>query len=634
MSVVSRMEDGVFDHAIDINRFEEGMKRRTIGFLKEMSDDISRLLSDSPTLLQADRLNSLLGQVDGVIADAHKSAKVDMRNQLIDFAPIEEKATTKIMNDSLEADLFSPKMTSMQLQAVVDDSLIRGALGSKWWDRLEENTKNKITKGIQLGIAEGESMSQIKTRLLGKTTGQFETYEVGGKTRRRMKRVGGWIQASNREAEAVIRTSVHSVASNVRDKTYLANLDVIDQIQSVATLDGRTTPICASYDGLRWTADGHKPVGGHGKAYLPTPRHWNCRSTHVPVLGELDKLDAIAKTKGIKIPPATRASVQGKVPALTKMDDWLLIQPEVTQNKLLGGVAKGDLYRKGFGTFKVKDFTGRRGDPLNIEDLRAKFNILKVEAEKPSVAVGEKISPFGRHKGTFNPDLMKQGQKWRDSLTDEQAKAIHDNFTGEDYVPMRAVMRGGTYWPDQKNTLDPRELRIDTSSKIKLFDSEEDFNFWVEKVDEFRSGIETAPEFEGVVFRGAKVNSVAFQRKIGKLVKEGGMNMPADSSATWDFDTARSFMRSSTASDERQEFPILYWYKQRTGKSVEMNSSHSGEHEVIIRQQTRFDLVKVHWDKKDWSSDEKKKFKDFAERGGGLSQKDLDELVIIELEEI
>ena len=105
MSVVSRMEDGVFDHAIDINRFDEGVKRRTIGFLKEMSDDISRLLSDSPTLLQADRLNSLLGQVDGVIADAHKSAKVNMRNQLIDFAPIEEKATTKIMNDSLEANL-------------------------------------------------------------------------------------------------------------------------------------------------------------------------------------------------------------------------------------------------------------------------------------------------------------------------------------------------------------------------------------------------------------------------------------------------------------------------------------------------------------------------------------------------
>ena len=634
MSVISRLEDGVYDHAIDLTRFEEGVKRRAIGFLKEMTDDINQLLADSPTLFQEQRLTALLTQVENTIGNAHKLAKTDMRNQLLDFAPIEEKATTKIMNDSLKANLFSPAMTQGQLVAIVDDSLIRGALASDWWDRLESNTKNKIVKGIQLGISEGETLGQIKTRLLGKTTGEFETYETGGKTKRRMKRVGGWIQTSNREAEALIRTSVHSVASNVRDKTYLNNLDVIDEVESIATLDGRTTPLCASYDGLRWTADGHKPVGGHGKTYLPTPRHWNCRSTHVPVIGMLEELENMAKNKGIKIPPATRASVQGKVPALTKMDDWLLLQPKVTQNKLLGGVAKGDLYRKGLGEFKVKDFTGRRGDPLNIEDLRKKFNIVKDAPEPITKAVGEKISPFGRHKGTFNPELAKQGQKWRDSLTDDQAEAIHDNFTGEDYVKMRAVMRGGGAWEDQKNTLDPRELRIDMSSKIKLYDSEEDFNYWVDKVDAFRDGIKTAPEFEGVVYRGARVNAVGFQRKIGKLVKEGGMNMPADSSATWDFDTARSFMRTTSGSEKREEFPILYWYKQRTGKSIEESSSHSSEHEVIIRQQTRFDLVKVHWDKKDWSSDEQKKFKDFAEYGGGISKKDLDQLVIIELEEI
>ena len=266
MSVVSRLEDGVYDHAIDLTRFEEGVKRRAIGFLKEMTDDINQLLADSPTVFQEQRLTALLNQVENTISDAHRLAKTDMRNQMLEFAPIEEKATTKIMNDSLQANLFSPTMTQGQLNAVVDDSLIRGALASDWWDRLESNTKNKIVKGIQLGIAEGETLGQIKTRLLGKTTGEFETYESGGKTKRRMRRGGGWIQTSNREAEALIRTSVHSVASNVRDQTYKNNRDVIDQVESVATLDGRTTPLCVSYDGLRWTADGHKPVGGHGKA--------------------------------------------------------------------------------------------------------------------------------------------------------------------------------------------------------------------------------------------------------------------------------------------------------------------------------------------------------------------------------
>ena len=583
MSVVSRMEDGVFDHAIDINRFEEGVKRRTIGFLKEMSDDISRLLSDSPTLLQADRLNSLLGQVDGVIADAHKSAKVNMRNQLIDFAPIEEKATTKIMNDSLEANLFSPKMTSMQLQAVVDDSLIRGALGSKWWDRLEENTKNKITKGIQLGIAEGESMSQIKRSLLGKTTGQFETYEVGGKTRRRMKRVGGWIQASNREAEAVIRTSVHSVASSVRDKTYLANLDVIDQIQSVATLDGRTTPICVSYDGLRWTADGHKPVGGHGKVYLATPRHWNCRSTHVPVLGELDKLDAIAKTKGIKIPPASRASVSGPVHGMKSMDDWLKTQDIPTQNALVGGAAKGTLYRTG--KIQLKDFTGRRGDPISVEDLRAKFNILKVEAEKPSKAVGEKISPFGRHKGTnkdINYEIRVAGNEWKETIYGDKREGVL-NFTNTSYVKMRGIMRG--YNADSLYTLR-------SGQKEKLFRDQADFDTNKKLVKDFRDALKTAPEYEGTVWRGATVSNDKLERILKKLEKNGTMKMPADSSGTRKAETATSFLTqvNKREGDKR----ILYWFNQRSGKSIERASTFSKEQEVVIGQKTRFDLVKIH----------------------------------------
>lgn len=624
MSVVSRLEDGVYDHAIDLTRFEEGVKRRAIGFLKEMTDDINQLLADSPTVFQEQRLTALLNQVENTISDAHRLAKTDMRNQMLEFAPIEEKATTKIMNDSLQANLFSPTMTQGQLNAVVDDSLIRGALASDWWDRLESNTKNKIVKGIQLGIAEGETLGQIKTRLLGKTTGEFETYESGGKTKRRMKRVGGWIQTSNREAEALIRTSVHSVASNVRDQTYKNNRDVIDQVESVATLDGRTTPLCVSYDGLRWTADGHKPVGGHGKAYLPTPRHWNCRSTHVPVIGMLDKLDNIAKNKGIKIPPATRASVKGKVPDLTKMDDWLIAQPKATQNKLLGGVAKGELFRKGKGKFKVKDFTGRRGDPLNIEDLRKKFNVIKDEPEPITKGVGEKISKFGRHKDSN--DLLIAGDKWARDLKENQEVAIKDNFTSNDFVPMRAIMKNGRYWPDQQNTLDPRELRRDPNSKVKLFADEEDFNFWVDKVDDFKSGIENAPEYEGDVFRGTVVNADKAIKSTLDVLRKGTLRMTADSSSTWDTKVANDFLLGRLTADEKG-VPLLYWYKQRSGKSIERISSHPNEHEVLIRQETRYDLVKVHDDKKEWTAEEKIKFKDF-------DKPELDDIVIIEVEEI
>jgi len=372
-SIIDKLEDGVYSHAVDLNRFEENMKRRAIGFLRDMADDINKLLSETTLKTGEDaRLNELKRQIENIISESHKSAKADMRSQLIDFAPIEEKATVDIMNDALEVKVFNTAMTPGQLRAIVDDNLIRGAVASAWWDRLEDNTKNRIVKGIQLGFSEGESIEDMKDRLLGKRTGQFETYVVGDKVRRRYERKGGWISMSDKDAESLVRTAVHNVSSKVRDDTYMANLDVIDAVESVATLDSRTTTICASYDGLRWTADGHKPIGGHGKAYLPTPRHWGCRSTHVPVISALDELDNIAKQKGFKIPPAIRASVSGPQPATQSMDSWLKKQSVSRQNRIVGGKQKGDLFRKG--KLKLKDFTNRRGDPLTLEELKRKGN--------------------------------------------------------------------------------------------------------------------------------------------------------------------------------------------------------------------------------------------------------------------
>ena len=370
-SVIDNLEDGIYSHAVDLNRFEENMKRRSIGFLCEMADDINKLLSE--TTIRTDdsaRLNELKRQIENIISESVSSAKADMRSQLIDFAPLEEKKTVDIMNDAVQVKVLTTGMTPAQLRAIVDDTLIRGAVASDWWDRLEDNTKNRIVKGIQLGFSEGESIEDMKDRLLGKRTGQFEQYVVGDKTRRRYERKGGWISMSDREAESLIRTAVHNVSSKVRDDTYIANLDVINAVESVATLDSRTTTLCASYDGLRWTADGHKPIGGHGKAYLPTPRHWGCRSTHVPVISELDKLDQLAKQKGLKIPPAIRASVSGPQKATQSMDSWLKKQSASRQDRIVGGKAKGELFRKG--KLKLKDFTNRRGDPLTLEELKRK----------------------------------------------------------------------------------------------------------------------------------------------------------------------------------------------------------------------------------------------------------------------
>lgn len=367
--VIERLEDKVFEHAIDVNRFEESVRRKVIGFIREMSDDINSILSDMDSNISDQRLDALLKEVQTIITEGTNNAKNELRNQLINFAPVEEEAIVNQLNDSVQTAVFTQQMTPLQIAGIVDDSKIRGAVTSDWWERLDQNTQNRIVKGIQLGMSEGESIEEMKDRLLGKRTGKFETFVVGDITRRRYERVGGWIKMTDREAEGLVRTAVHKVSTDIREQTFQANEDVIDAIESVAVLDSRTSTLCASYDGLRWTLKGD-PIGGHGKRMITPPRHWNCRSSHIPVISKLDELDRKAKQKGKKIPEAVRASVDGGQPQSITMEKWLKKQSKTRQDLIVGGKAKGDLYRQG--KLKLKDFTNRRGDPLTLEQLKRK----------------------------------------------------------------------------------------------------------------------------------------------------------------------------------------------------------------------------------------------------------------------
>lgn len=388
----STLEDNYFAHAINLAHQEKGLKRRMVGFLKTMGKDITSQLDDfrgQPRLSgllipsQEIRLNKMLSQVEQSIDSAYTGMSGDSGKYLRNFAKQDMVDQLDVINASVQAPLFSVAMTPLALQTVVDTTLIRGTLASKWWEQQTASAKTRITSAIQLGFAEGEGITEIKDRLIGKPTGQFTNVIVNGKPKRVSLRKGGVVSVSEREAEAMARTAVQGVSNKIREETYHQNEDVIDQVESVSTLDSRTTPLCASYDGLRWTQDGHKPVG-HGKVFRPIPRHWNCRSTHVPVLLELEELEAKAISKGINIPEAARASMDGPQPAMRSMDDWLKGKPSGFQRKILGTPGKVRLYREG--KMSLRDLTDDMGKVLNLKQIKKNLGILSAP---PAMSIPE-----------------------------------------------------------------------------------------------------------------------------------------------------------------------------------------------------------------------------------------------------
>jgi SPP1 gp7 family putative phage head morphogenesis protein len=116
---------------------------------------------------------------------------------------------------------------------------------------------------------------------------------------------------------ALVRTSINQVANSASQQVYEANQDITKKYRYVATLDSRTSSICAALDGREFE---------YGKGPMP-PQHFNCRSTTVPII-DPDIL-----------PPSTiakRASADGPVPVNMNYGQWLAEQSNKVKAEVLG----------------------------------------------------------------------------------------------------------------------------------------------------------------------------------------------------------------------------------------------------------------------------------------------------------
>ncbi len=249
---------------------------------------------------------------------------------------------------------------------------------------------------MKQGYALGEDVDALIRRVRGTKAGGF---------------TDGIMQASRREAEALVRSSVQTISNAAAMEGFKKLSDTIKGIEWLSTLDTRTTVICKALDGKVWTVPDLKPVG-HDKVFPGVTAHWNCRSRQIPVLRSWDELagkkinaldgqtlqERIAAKmaeKGAddqKIAAAVahaRASMDGQVSGSPAWDDWLKKKPDATVKATLGpGRAK--LWQEG--KLTVSDLTDQNNRPLTIAQLMAGINegLIPVETE------GASFQPFDK----------------------------------------------------------------------------------------------------------------------------------------------------------------------------------------------------------------------------------------------
>lgn len=235
------------------------------------------------------------------------------------------------------------------LAAIADASLVQGATIGDWFSRLTSTLRFDIERAVKVGVSLGQTNKQIADNIIG----------AGDKGPQP-------IAKARRDANAVTRTAVQTVANDARMAFYGENEDYIKALQWVSTLDSRTSDICIARSGKTWSFPDMEPIDHKIPWNGGPPAHWACRSTVIPILKTLREMgidrDNFQQT--------TRASMDGQVAADLTFDQFLRDKPQEFADKMLGK-GRAELWREG--KITLSELVNQRGQPLTLRELADKY---------------------------------------------------------------------------------------------------------------------------------------------------------------------------------------------------------------------------------------------------------------------
>ena len=287
---------------------------------------------------------------NGVISNHLKQTINDIKEQLSvpnfdkefkDLAKQEVNYTQKAYNSVIGVDVFKNIPPESAMNAILSTSLIEGATVSAWMKDLEASQSFDVERAIKMGMTIGETNNQLAQRVVN-TMG-----------------------VSMRNAQSIVITGTSAVTNKVRMDFYEANDDVIKGYQSIAVLDGKTSDVCIAYSNAKYTKD-FKPINGSPR-YFPTPRHFRCRSTHIPILKTWRELGIDED----ELPIGTQSSDMGYLPQDYSFSDYLKLKTQAQQNEILGN-GKAQLWRDG--KITLSQLVNQQGRTLTLKELSEKYS--------------------------------------------------------------------------------------------------------------------------------------------------------------------------------------------------------------------------------------------------------------------
>jgi len=336
--------------------------------------------------IPAKRLTRMLLAVRKTAQAGAVKAEKMLVKRLINISKFEADWNADIISKTVPLDLDMTMPSNEVLKNLVTMRPMNGHKLGTWMAGYSTAIRVAMTKQIKIGIATGESLPAIGARI---------------------NKALNW---KGKQAQFIARTAVSNVVHQAKEEVFKKNRDLVRKVQWVATLDDRTSLICINYDGKMFDV-------GYGER---PPAHFNCRSTVVPVTPSWQEFGVTDP------PPATRASMNGAVPAKMTYKQWLKKQPKAVQVKVLGK-KRAELYRSG--QVKIDRFVGKDMQPLTLKQLARREGLdlapaSPAVAEAPPITVSKVGTTFAK---TTTKDIQNTVINQIDTYPEKVKAALNKN---------------------------------------------------------------------------------------------------------------------------------------------------------------------------------------------------------------
>ena len=451
--VVEELVNSITSHSLELQRLANNTQGHLSREFAKLGKELDSIASEFDASSKMNVRNRKIAQATIVkkgqeaIRRSTAAMQTLVHNDLIDIGNLEAKFSLGSLNRAVTGKgtikFATAVVPAKTISNVAENLIIKGAPQKALWARQSVAIRNKFSDAIKESWLNNETIGQTRQRIRGTQANRFKD---------------GILNTSRHHADSLARTSISSVANQVRQETYIANSDVVEGVQFLAVLDDSTTPICRDHSNNSWkyTSAGWKNMSG-GQDYRRPPLHFNCRSTLIPLVYPADVLAKTVPAKMAKV-PKDRARTMGKpLPRkaeFNNFDAWLAAQSVGKQKNVMG--SKYALWKAG--EISAMRVASQKGRYLTADELIAKYKAKKI--------IPEEVGTL-RTKDNFIPN-PKAGKEFKDALegvTKAEFLAIEENLIAGKIVSKVDELKLGNVL----RTAAPSELEFASSFSPKNF---------------------------------------------------------------------------------------------------------------------------------------------------------------------